>query len=175
MRLAAPLSRKDRAIVAMLAFFSAFNLTLDLYYVTYARELEARASTSWLAWLWVLYSDADRFWIVGPWSFAQEWFNVYVTTLVNLWLVWAILKDRPYRPALQLALGSYLSYSVVLYFLAAHVSGYAGMRRPTPGNVVLFYGATLPWLLAHLYIAGDAFVAITRRFAALTSGPAARS
>jgi hypothetical protein len=155
---------KDRAIIAMLLFFSLFNVTLDLYYVINASRLPEMVATDSLAWLWSIYAEADRFWIVTPWSWAQEAINVYVVTAVNLWLAWAIVKARPYRHALQLALGASLTYSVVLYFLAAHASGYAGMRERTVANFVLFYGITLPWLLGYLYMAWDSFAAITTRF-----------
>ena len=158
------LSSRDRIIVAMLVFFSLFNLTLDLYYVSHASRLESMVATDRLAWLWSLYAVADRFWVVGPWSFAQEWLNVWVTTPVNAWLVWAIVKRRPYRHALQLTLGAYLTYSVVLYFLAAHVSGYAGMREVTLPLLAFFYGITLPWGLGHAYMAWDSCTAITERF-----------
>jgi hypothetical protein len=88
-----------------------------------------------------------------------------VTTIVNLWLVHAIVQRRPYRHALQLTLGAYLSYSVVLYFLAAHVSGYAGMRERTFPLLAFFYGVTLPWLLGYGFMAWDSYLAITARFA----------
>jgi hypothetical protein len=159
------LGRKDRAIVGLLAFFTLFNLTLDLWYVVHARDLPALVGRHWLADLWAVYARADRFWIVGPWSLAQEGLNVYVTTLVNLWLIRAILGDAPYRHALQLTLGAYLSYSVVLYFLANHVAGYPGMRERTAANLALFYGLSLPWLFGHVFLAWDSFRAIAARFA----------
>jgi hypothetical protein len=160
----AALSTRDRGIIAMLVFFSLFNVTLDLYYVWNASRLEAMVTTDVLARLWAFYAAADRFWVVAPWSFAQEWLNVFATTAVNVWLVWAIVKRRPYRHALQLTLGSYLTYSVILYFLAAHVSGYAGMREVTVPWLAFFYAVTLPWGLGHAYMAWDSYTAITDRF-----------
>ena len=159
------MSGRDRAIVAMLLCFSLFNVTLDLYFVWHPGRLPSMVATDWAAWLWSLYADADRLWIVAPWSLAQEALNVYVTTFVNIWLVYAIVKRRPWRHALQLTLGAYLSYSVVLYFLAGHVSGYAGMRERTLPLLAFFYGVTLPWLLAYAFMAWDSFRAITSRFA----------
>jgi len=40
----------------------------------------------------------------------------------------AILRGAAYRHPLQLGLGSFMAYSVVLYYLAGHLSGYAGMN-----------------------------------------------
>jgi emopamil binding protein len=162
--------RTDRVIVGLLAFFTLFNLTMDLWYVLHARQLTVLVGQHWLADLWAFYSRADRFWVVGDWSLAQEAFNVFVTTLVNGWLIWAIRRRAPYRHALQLTLGAYLSYSVVLYFLSAHVGGYPGMAERTVANLALFYGATLPWLIAHLYLAWDSARAISARFTSATPG-----
>jgi emopamil binding protein len=156
--------RTDRVVVTLLAFFTVFNLVLDLWYVRHARELDALAGRHVLADWWAVYASADRFWVVSDWSFAQEAFNVFVTTLVNVWLMWAIVRRAPYRHALQLALAAYMVYSVLLYFLSAHVGGYPGMAERTVANLALFYGVTLPWLLAHVYIGWDAFRTITAQF-----------
>jgi cholestenol Delta-isomerase len=158
-----PLPARDKVILGMLGFFTLFNIAVDLPLVWHAREIPSLVGQRWYADFWALYAPADRTWIVGPWSLAQEALNVFVTTLVNLWLMWAIVRTAAYRHALQLTLGAYLSYSVVLYFLAGHVSGYEGMESPSVFTFLLFYGATLPWLLGHLYMAYDSFVAITRR------------
>ena len=163
---ARPLSGKDRAIIGLLAFFTLFNLTLDLWLVLHARELPLLVGRHFFADLWAIYEPADRFWVVGGWSLAQEGLNVFVTTFVNLWLIWAIRRGAPYRHALQLTLGAYLAYSVVLYYLAGHVDGYPGMRERTVFNLALFYGTALPWLIGHGYLAWDSFVTITARFAA---------
>ena len=159
------LETKDRAIVAMLAAFTVFNLTLDLVLVVNAGRLAERRGADWASALWAIYADADRFWIVAPWSWAQEAINVFWTSVLNVWLIWAIVSRRAYRHVLQLALGAYLSYSVILYWLAGHLSGYEGMRARTAYAFLLFYGTALPWLAAHLYMTYDSAVAITRRFA----------
>jgi hypothetical protein len=154
---------KDKVIIGMLVFFTLFNVTLDLALVLNARRIASMVGRHWLADLWATYAVADSTWIVSPWSLAQESLNVFVTTLVNVWLIWAIVRGAPYRHALQLTLGAYLTYSVVLYFLAGHLSGYEGMAKPSLATFMLYYGITMPWLLAHLYMAYDSFVAIARR------------
>jgi hypothetical protein len=161
----AGLSLKDRGIVGMLVFFSAFNVTLDLALVRRGLEVPGLVGSDWAADLWALYADADRFWIASPWSLAQEGFNVFVTTIVNVAIIAGILRRAPWRHALQLTLGAYLVYSCLQYFLTAHLSGYAGMRVPTFTAFAMFYGLTLPWLAAHAWFAWDSAAAITRRFA----------
>lgn len=160
------LAGKDRLIIGLLVFFSLFNLTVDLWLVLHARDLPARVDRDPVAYLWSIYAEADRFWVVAPWSLAQEGLNVFLTTLVNVWLIAAIVRRAPYRHALQLTLGAYMTYSCILYFLAGHLSGYEGMRARTPHAFALFYGSTLPWLLGHGYMAWDSVAAITRRFGA---------
>jgi emopamil binding protein len=158
-----PLSRKDRRIIAGLVFFCVFNLTMDLYLILHRRVLAERASTNWFAYLWAVYSDVDRGWIVDPWSLAQETLNVAVATLANIWLIRAIVRQTPGRYPLQLGLGVCMVYSVVLYNTAGHLSGYAGMREKTLSSFALFYGSALPWLLFHACLAYDAAVVLRRR------------
>ena len=158
------LSAKDRWIVGGLVFFCLFNLTMDLYLILHSKVLTERASTNWFAYLWTTYSDVDSGWIVDPWSLAQETLNVVVATPVNVWLIWAIVKRAPRRHPIQLALGVCMVYSVVLYHLSGHLSGYAGMREKTGAAFATYYGSTLPWLLFHAYLAHDSFVAIRQRF-----------
>jgi hypothetical protein len=160
---AASLPTKDRLIIAALVFFCVFNLTMDLYLILHSRVLMERASTNWFAYLWVIYSDVDRGWIVDPWSLAQETLNVVVATPVNLWLMWAIVRRAPGRYPLQLALGVAMVYSVVLYHTAGHLSGYAGMREKTLASFATYYASSLPWLLFHAYLAYDASVVLRRR------------
>ena len=159
-----PLSTKDKVITAGLVFFCLFNLTMDLYLVVNSQVLTERASTNWFAYVWAIYSDVDRGWIVDPWSQAQETLNVVVATPVNLWLIWAIVTRAPHRHVLQLGLGVCMVYSVVLYLLSGHLSGYAGMREPTLSTFAMYYGSGLPWLLFHAYLAYDAGAAIRQRF-----------
>ena len=159
------MSTKDRVMIGLLAFFSLFNVTYDLAIVLRGRDLPRLAGRDWAADLWAIYAYADRMWGVSPWSLAQESFNVFVTTLVNLVLIAAILSRAPWRYPLQLTLGAYLAYSCLQYFLAGHLSGYEGMQEPTLLAFAMFYGLTLPWLVAHAWLAWDAFVVITQRAA----------
>lgn len=160
---AGALPRKDRFIIAALVFFCVFNLTMDLYLILHSQVLPERASANWFAYLWAVYSDVDRGWIVDPWSRAQETLNVVVATLANLWLIRAIVRRAPGRYPLQLGLGVCMVYSVVLYHAAGHLSGYAGMREKTLSSFAIYYGSSLAWLVFHTYLAYDAAVVLRRR------------
>lgn len=158
---------RDRVTVGLLAFFVAIALTLELYWLRAGATLVADARTSFFARLFQIYGDCDRgyFDARSPLAVALEGINVYFTQALNLALLWAILKRRPWRHPLQLAVGAYLAYSVVLYFLEAQVAGYPAMRYRSLYTFGLFYGANLPWLAFNLWLVADSAVAITRRFA----------
>ena len=166
------LPRKDWLILGLLGFFILVACTVELYWVLYADQLVARSQTDLLAYGWRLYGEADSAYYdhITPFTVGLESLNVFVTQLLNLWLLYAILKHKPYRYALQLTLGAYLTYSLVLYFWTAHLSGYAGMRERSFYAFFMLVTPNLPWLLGYLYLAYDAIRAISERFRAGARG-----
>jgi hypothetical protein len=162
-----PLPVKDRLIIAMLVFFVGVAFTLELWWLLHpSAEMVALRQTSLFAQVFDVYGAADKAYFEArtPFAHCLEALNVYFTQLLNGALIWAIWKRKPWRHALQLAVGAYISYSVVLYFLVAHVSGYELMRQRSTANYLLFYGANAPWLLGHLYLVWDSVLAISERF-----------
>ncbi len=164
------LSNKDRFQVAMMAFFMVVAVVLELPWILYRYDLVALAGTTGalgtVAKIFSVYGDCDRayFDMVTPLSSGLEMLNVYVTQFLHLWLIYAIVKKKVYRNALQLIIGSYLSYSVVLYFWSAHISGYELMRYKSWYTFGLFYGVNMPWLAFNLYLAWDACRIINAQF-----------
>lgn len=165
------LPTRDRVTIGLLLFFIAVACTMELYYVVYADQLVARAKTDWIAYLFSLYGVADRtyFDAVSPLSLALETFNVFFTQPLDIWLIWAIYRRKRYRHVLQLIISSYLTYSVVLYFWQAQLSGFADMGEHSFYAFFMFYAPNLPWLLGYGYLAYDAARELTRALA-----PAAR-
>jgi hypothetical protein len=161
------LDKTDLAIIAMLGFCVLMAVTLELYWLIFRSELVARANSSFIANLFRIYGDADStyFAMETPLSYAFESINVYFTQALNLWLIYAIVKQRPYRHALQLGVASYLTYSVVLYFWTEHVSGYSHMRAHTPWLYFLYFSPNMPWLLFHAFMIWHSARAISNRFA----------
>jgi hypothetical protein len=161
-----PLPRKDYFILAMLGFFVVMAFTMELWWLLHADRLVALAETDWLARLFSYYGEGDSAYFdrVTPFSRGLESINIFFTQGLNLWLMYAIVRRRPYRHALQLTVGSYLTYSVVLYFWAAHLSGYAGMREKTFFAAFIFVVPNLPWLLGYFYLAFDSIRAINEQF-----------
>jgi len=145
------MSRKDRLTIVFLVFTLCAALSLELYWFTYRDELVVRAETEWMAKLFRIYGDADRgiYDQVTPMAVGQEAINIFITQLFNLWLIVAIIARKRYRYVLQLGLGSYVAYSVVLYYASAHLTGYPDMRYRSLWTFGLLYGANLPWLLGY--------------------------
>jgi hypothetical protein len=161
------LPKKDWVILGMQCFFFLSAVTLELYWVVYHDELVARSQTDVIASLFRIYGDGDSAYYeqVTPFTLGLETIQIFCTQPLNLWLIYAICKRKPYRHALQLMMASYVSYSVLLYFWNAHLSGYAGMCFPhSLYAFFIFYVPNFPWLFGHLYMAYDSFRAITQRF-----------
>ena len=165
----ATVASRDRVILALVCFFILTAWTLDLYWFIYRDQLVERSRTDWIARAYANFSDADRGYYdrVTKVEVALEAINISITQALNLWLIFAILRNRPYRYALQLAIGSYVAYSVILDYFVAHLGGYPAMRYHSTYTLLMFYGASSPWVLGHLYLVYDAIVAINHRFRGL--------
>ncbi len=159
---------RDRFIVGMLGFFIVMAFTIEWHWLRHGPALveEARQG-DWLARLWSVYGATDAMYFdrISSFSRTLESINVYFSQILNALLMYAIVKRKPWRHPLQMTLGAYLSYSVIVYFMEAHLSGYANMSNRTVSGFVLYYGVNLPWLMGHLYMLYDSFVAVSRRFA----------
>src|ERR1700742_3545226 len=111
------MNRRDRFTVGLLVSFVLIAATLELYFLVFHRELVARAPTQLFARLFSIYGVADRGYYdrVSPFALALEGINVFVMQPLCALIVYAIARGRAYRWPLQLAVGRYLSVSVVLY------------------------------------------------------------
>ena len=161
------MTRRDRFTIGLLAFFAFVAVTLELYFLVHHRELVARAPTQLFARLFSIYGVADRGYYdaVSPLALALEGINVGVMQPLCALLVYAIVRGRAWRWPLQLAIGSYLSLSVVLYFTVAVVSGYADMVQHSAKAFALLYGGNAPWLVGYGWLAVDAGRTIARALA----------
>jgi hypothetical protein len=160
-----PLPQKDRVILGLLLFYLLLAFTWEIYFVLYHDQLPARAEMDFMGRMCALYGEADRTYYdpVSPFTLSLESIQVFFSSWLNIWLIYAILKRKHYRHTLQLTVSSYLTYSVILYFLVAHVSGYAGMKEKDFAHFALFFGPNLPWLFGHAYMAYDSILAINQR------------
>jgi EXPERA (EXPanded EBP superfamily) len=159
-------TRRDRFTIGLLGFFALVAVTLELYFLVFHRELVARTPTQLFARLFSIYGVADRGYYdhISPMALALEGINVFVMQPLCALVVYAIVRGRAYRWPLQLAVGAYLSMSVVVYFAVAVVSGYADMTEHSARAFALFYGANAPWLVGYGWLAVEAGRAIARAF-----------
>ena len=134
------MSRRDKATLALIGFFFVIASTIELYFLVAHGRLVAAASHHPLAWLLSLYGPSDRAYFDAPSSLALsfEGLQVAVTQPLGAALAYAIVRRRAWRWPLQLAVGAYVTYSVILYFLVAHVSGSPACAiaasRPSPSS-----------------------------------------
>lgn len=168
-----PVSREDRAVLGFLGFSLVLAFTLELYFVVCRSTV--RQHTDVFARLFRLYGMGDStYYGRGDTAlpFALETINIGITQGLNVLLVVAILRGLPWRYPLQLAVSSYVAYSVVLYFWHAHVGGYPAMPEHSPSAFLVFYAPNLPWLLGNLWLARSAFTALTARLRTAPAAPA---
>ena len=154
--------RVNRIVVSLVVFFLFFALTIDFYWLLHHDTLPELASSSWIARLYRDYSTADRAYYdrVTKFEVALETLNVWVTPLFYAWLLAAIYRRKPYRYPLQLAVGSWVAYSVALDYWIALISNHPGMQEHTLANFFKFYASSAPWFVGHLYLVFDAARAI---------------
>jgi hypothetical protein len=163
-----PLPRRDKIIIGLIVGFAAIALTLEGYWLIFNQVMESR--TDLLASIILRYSPMDYAYRISGYppekafTLAIESVNTLVTPWLSFLLIWAIVKLKPYRYPLQLAIAAYTFYGTLLYYLVAHISGYAGFADHGAGTYVVFYLASLPWLAGYAWIGWDAYRAITRRY-----------
>lgn len=147
----------DWIVLGLVVFFIIFNATVDRYWVAHAHELPELAKTDLFARIFEIYSAADRAYFdkVTYEELGLEIVNSTITQMFNIWLLIALLRRWPRRVPLQIAIGSWVSYSVIFNWTSAALTGFPGMDEKTPGNFLLLFTANLPWLAGHLYIAYD--------------------
>jgi hypothetical protein len=150
------MSGRDKAALWFIAFFVAVAVTIELYWLRHAFDLPSQ--DGWLARLFRFYGIGDRGYYdqVGWFEVGLESFHLCFTVPAYLCLAYAIIHRRLYRWPLQLCLGAYVAYSVVLYLTAKHVTSYAQMDGEGFGAFLILVLPNLPWLLGSLWLAWDA-------------------
>jgi hypothetical protein len=162
----AALPTKDKIIIGYILFFTSVALTLELYWLIFNQVMESR--TDLFAKILALYWPVDYTWripgypIEKAFTLSFESVNVLVTPWLSMGLIWAILKRRPYRYALQLVIATYTFYGTYLYYSTAHISGYAVFEYKGAYTYLMFYVANLPWFAGYAWIGWDAYRAIVR-------------
>ena len=160
------LTARERRVVWQLAFFIITGYAIELPWLLSSAELP-RLENLW-GEFWALYGQADRGYYDQVSSFERglESFHIFVTQWLQLWLLWAVTRRWAYRHVLQIAVGSYVAFSTVVYLVAKHLTGYALMPEHELPNFLILYLANLPWVFGNLYIAVDGARELVRLIAA---------
>jgi cholestenol Delta-isomerase len=156
------MTRADKIALSLIAFFVVVALTIELYWLVHAFYLPSL--NSWLAHGFAFYGRGDRGYFdeVSWFEVGLESFNIIITVPAYLVLGYAIVSRRVFRWPMQLCLGAYTTYSVVLYLTAKHVTGYVEMPQHDLASFLILYVPNLPWLFGNGYLALDAANVVLR-------------
>ena len=157
-------TRRDRAALGLVIFYIACAFTLELYWVVNHNNLVGRAD--WFARAFSFYGRGDRGYYdqVSSFETGLESFHLLFTQQLLICLAVGIWRQSIWRHPLQLAVSSYVCYSTILYLLANHVSGYAGMPRHVLSDFLIFYLPNLPWVFGNAWLAFSAARSIAGAF-----------
>lgn len=158
------LRSRDRAAMGLVIFYIACAFTLELYWLVYHSSLARRGDL--LARAFSLFGRGDRGYydLVSSFETGLESFHIAFTQPLLICLALGIWRRSVWRYPLQLAVSSYVCYSTILYLLANHVSGYAGMPHHEPAAFLVFYLPNLPWVLGNAWLASSAARSIASGF-----------
>jgi hypothetical protein len=145
----------DRAVLVLTLCFVVAAFLVELPWLLGSTELATIGGR--FGAFWAVYGAADRGYFdrVSGFERGLESFHIFVTQWLQIWLIWAVLRRRPQRFLLMVAVGSYVAFSTAVYLAAKHVMGYPLMPERTAGAMLLLYGANLPWLVGNAWIAWE--------------------
>jgi hypothetical protein len=155
--------KRDRAAIALIVFYLVVGFTVELHWLLNYRSLPLRNDA--IGRGWAFYGRADRGYtdLTSNFEIGLESFHIMVTLPLAILLLYGIRRRAVWRYPLQLAIGSYCCYSVALYLVAKHATGYAEMARHDLSSFMILYLVNLPWLAGMGWLALDAGVEISRR------------
>lgn len=154
---------KDKITIGFLSLFVVIAWTIELFW--FVQHNNIQHMTGFIPRAFSLYGRGDMTWFdVGhsP-SFALsfilflEAIHIFISQLLNLLLIRAIVKSKAYRYKLQLLVSSYVFYSVVVYYGVHMVSGFSCMAVKDWVSYLVFFGFNLPYLLVYLWTGLDAW------------------
>ena len=123
------LPTRDKIIIGLIVFFASIAMTIEAYWLIFNQVMESR--TDLFANVLAFYWPADYTYRISGYpleksfTLALEGVNTLITQWLSFLLICAIVKSKPYRYPLQLVIATYTFYGTLLYYLVAHISGYA--------------------------------------------------
>lgn len=156
------MTRADKSVLWHIVFFCVIAFTLEAYWLLHIRDITQRDDL--FAKAFALYGRSDRGYYdqISGFEHALEAIQVFITVPAYMVLAYAIINRKPWRWPLQLCIGSYVAYSVVLYFTAKHAVDYAHMVEKDLISFLILYVPNIPWLTGNAFLAIDAARVIAR-------------
>lgn len=156
------MTRGDRITLWLIVFFCVVAFTIESYWLLHVHDMAQQGTL--LARGFAYYGRGDRGYYdqISGFEITLETINVFVTVPAYIVLAYAIINRRPWRWPLQLCIGAYVTYSVILYFIAKHAVGYAQMAEHDVASFLILYVPNLPWLIGNGFLAIEASRALTR-------------
>lgn len=156
------MTRGDRITLWLIVFFCAGAFTVEAYWLLHVHDMAQQDHL--IARGFAFYGRGDRGYYdeISGFEFALQAINVFITMPAYIVLFYAIINRLPWRWPLQLCVGAYLTYSVILYFIAKHAVGYSQMADHDLASFLILYVPILPWLIGNGFFAIQASRAILR-------------
>lgn len=152
----------DRMAIGLVIFYIACNFAIDAAWLILHGDPSAAASPAGPCRL----AAALGLGACGPDTavdLAREALNGTVTQILEIWLLVALLRRRPERHALQLAIGSYVVYACLIDAWLRLIAALHGLP-PTVAASGPSIAVAVVRGLGHLYLAGAALLAILPDF-----------
>ena len=154
---------KDKITIAFLSLFVVVAWTIELFW--FIQHNNIQHMSGFIPRAFSLYGRGDNTWFSvdksPPFALSfmlmLEGIHIFISQLLNLLLIRAIVKSKAYRYKLQLLVSSYVFYSVLVYYGVHWVSGFSCMAVKDWVSYVVFFGFNAPYLLAYLWTGIDAW------------------
>lgn len=154
---------KDKVIIGFLSLFVVIAWTIELFWFVKHNAIAGMGGLIGKAF--ALYGRGDSTWFnvsaAPPFAMAfmlcLEAIHIFGSQLLNIILIRAIWLNRGYRYKLQLLIGSYVSYSVIVYYLTHWIAGFSCMAVKDIGSMAIFILFNLPYLVVYGFLVGDAW------------------
>ena len=154
------MTRSDKITLWHIVFFCAAAFTFESYWLLHVHNMPQQEGLFAQAFKFYGHGDRGYYDQISGFEFALEFLNVVFTIPAYMVLFYGIINRRPWRWPLQLCLGAYVLYSVILYFMAKHATDYAQMPEPSLASFLIFYLPNIPWVTGNGFLAIEASRAI---------------
>lgn len=150
---------RDKVTVGFLSLFVVIAWTVELFW--FIKHNDIQSMTGFIPKAFALYGRGDDTWFnvsaAPPFALAfilfLEAIHIFLSQLLNIALIHAIVKAKAYRYKLQLMVSSYVFYSVLVYYGVHWFAGFPCMPHKDLVSYIVFFGFNAPYLIYGLFAA----------------------